>query len=235
MILIKKSHIRFLFVISLFTTIILSLAFYLIINNVDFRNIINIKYYSEILIFMMITALLLYLLLFFTIYYKSLRVYSELDKIIENSRGQSIADNSRSFKKLDKLGAQIEALFFNLNGLSERRKLKITSFKKLCDFLIAGFHAPVIVADPVGEIMGYSDILSNKFKINPQTNHMKNITEIINVDLSSLYAKMLEEKKEITLEKVNFTDHSSKTNKIKIFPIFNSEGGIGFFIFEFNQ
>jgi PAS domain-containing protein len=92
------------------------------------------------------------ILLFMRVLLRSRNVGRELDKLIEITRYRGLP-NARNLKRLGPIGDQISRLFDQLNSLSERKSLKISSLSELSAFLMNNVSVPAIVATVDGKVV----------------------------------------------------------------------------------
>lgn len=103
------------------------------------------------------------LILFIRALVRSRNIERELDKLIEITRFRGLP-NARNLRRLGPIGEQISRLYDQLNSLSERRSLKISSQSELVEFLMNNLSLPAVVATAAGTVVYVSRAYTERLK-----------------------------------------------------------------------
>lgn len=115
--------------------------------------------------FLYISLLLLVVevILFVRVMMRSRNIGRELDKLIEITRYRGLS-KAQSLDRLGPIGRQIALLYDQLNSLSERKTLKISSLSELAEFLMNNLSVPALAATVDGTVVYASRALSERLK-----------------------------------------------------------------------
>jgi hypothetical protein len=113
------------------------------------------KQEAETLLFVGIVACGLVLLIFAAVLLKSLSVSRELDKLISLTRAGSYSFEE-SLRRLGPLGGKIRLLQHQIQELSERRSLRISSLSGILEFLLNNTDLALLVLELTGRVEGAS-------------------------------------------------------------------------------
>lgn len=103
------------------------------------------------------------LILFGRVLARSRNIERELDKLIEITRFRGLP-NARNLRRLGPIGEQISRLYDQINSLSERKSLKISSLSDLVEFLMDNLSLPAVAATVVGTIVYVSRVYTERMK-----------------------------------------------------------------------
>jgi len=101
--------------------------------------------------------------IFVRIFLRSRNIERELDKLIEITRFRGLS-SAHNLTRLGPIGAQISRLYDQLNSLSERKSLKISSLSELAEFLMSNVSVPTVAATVDGTIVYVSRVYTERNK-----------------------------------------------------------------------
>jgi len=236
LVLIKKAFYKFLIVYNVVTVIILGVLFYNIILNKELlSSLFERKYYAEILIFIVILFITVNLIMAFYFYRKSINVLSVLNKTIEFSRQNNFNNNLSGLQKIGEFGDKINKLFQNLNEISNKRKLKISSLYHLLDHIVTLHKEPIIVINTAGEILFVSNKMLEKLNIDKILLQTMYINEVIDINLNKIIMDVNLSKDELKKEDINLVlmTNTKKVQFVLFQPFFNMDNVLSNMILVF--
>lgn len=225
MLIIKKNHFKYVISFHFISIFVISIIYYYTINNVDFSNKLEVKYFSEIVIFAMILCITINILLTWYIFANSVSVFTELDKVIDYSKYHNFTEEHKALKRLGPLGVKIVFLFNNINDMSNKRKIKLSSLYELIEYVSASYQDNIAIINVSGDILFASDKFVNSIKIDKIYLQTININQVIDINLKALLVYLDDARKEIQFNNYKFIhpDINKKLHSITVYPVYNSE------------
>ncbi|HNZ27728.1 MAG TPA: hypothetical protein PLG34_04710 [Spirochaetota bacterium] len=176
MYLIKKRYLNFIFTFFTLILLVIVALFYVILNYVDFNSEIQIKLYSERLVFAGILFAIVISAIYIIAVYKNIKVLKKLDKLIELSKYGNY-EFKKELSKLGALGERIQTLFKQTTFMSEKKSFKISSMANLNNFLFENIDLNLVVCDVEGMIVNCSLSFYKKFKTEASEVLYRNIND----------------------------------------------------------
>ncbi|HOV14497.1 MAG TPA: hypothetical protein PK771_09460 [Spirochaetota bacterium] len=214
MLLVKKNVLHFNFAIFIIFILVLGISSYLVINRVNLSEPLNVKFYSETIIFIMIIFILISLIIYSIIYFKSIKISKELDKIIEITKYGNY-DIEKSLIKLSELGAKIKELHHNLSILNEQKSIKISSLSNLLIFFLNNTELNILITDIEGLITNTSASFFKNFDISISEILYNNINVFKAINFLDIVITLDNTREKIIKEKIDI-EINKKEQKINI-------------------
>ncbi len=114
-------------------------------------------------LYVSLLVLVLEAILFVRVMLRSRNIGRELDKLIEITRFRGLS-KAQNLDRLGPIGKQIGLLYEQLNSLSERKTLKISSLSELTEFLMNNISAPALATTVDGTVVYVSRTLTDRLK-----------------------------------------------------------------------
>lgn len=176
MYIIKKRHLNFIFAFFTLILFVVVASFYIILNYVDFNNKLQIKLYSERLVFAGIIFSIIIIAIYIITVYKNTKVLKNLDKLIELSKYGNY-EFKKELSKLGDLGDRIQTLFKQTTFMSEKKSYKISSMANLNNYLLENIGLNLVVCDVEGMIVNCSLSFYKKYKTEASDVLYRNIND----------------------------------------------------------
>lgn len=222
MLLIKRLHIYFIFIISCGLILFLGINGYLTLAGISASDNLSLKYLAENFLFMSFIFIIVLVIFFLFIIFKSRNVIKELDKIIELSQ-QGDYSPSRHLEKLGILGMKISDLNAQISALNDMKSLKISSISNLNDFLLNKIDAKLFITDVSGQVVKVSKSFLDSFNIEKKNIIDKNVGDLVeNLNIHSLGDELRSRKSVLLRGGIRLKNDNFENNKYFIFyPISN--------------
>lgn len=236
MIMIKKNHFKYLVGFHLFSLFCVTLFYYYTLNHIDFTQPLMVKYFSEIAVLIMILSITLTIFYVTYVYYKSVKVYAEMDKLIDYSKYHNFTEEHKALQRLDELGKKIVFLFTNINEISNKRKIKLSALYELIDYVTAAHQEHLIIINVKGDILFVSDRFVNAVHIDKILLQTLNIRDLITINIKTLLVQLDNARKEIKLDEISFIhpDISKKLKSLTAYAVYNTEKQLSNVVINFN-
>ncbi|HPO49139.1 MAG TPA: hypothetical protein PLO89_02345, partial [Spirochaetota bacterium] len=209
MILVKRNMLHFIFAVLILFMIILGASGYILLNKIDYSNKLDVKFYSETIVFMTIFFIFVSAISYVIVHVKNINVLKQLDKIIEITKYGNY-DIEKSLVKLSDLGDKIKDLHYHLNILNRQKALKISSLSNLLNFFLRNTELCILVTDIQGLITNASEAFFEKFNAEPALVLYNNIDFIKEIDFTNLVITIDDSREKMVKEKVEFELNKKK-------------------------
>lgn len=115
------------------------------------------RFFGETLLFVSIVSTLSVSAVFLLVFRRSVRVFRELDKLVELTR-LGHRSPEESLRRMGPLGERLEELYRGVNDLSHRKSIRISSLSGLVKFFLANVRLPVLILDVTGRVTAESRV-----------------------------------------------------------------------------
>ncbi len=221
MYIIKKRYLNFIFAFFLLILFGIVAFSYIILNFVDFNNKLQIKLYSERLIFTGILVAIIIIAIYIIMAYKNIKVLKNLDKLIELSKYGNY-EFKKELSKLGALGERIQTLFKQTTFMSEKKSFKISSMANLNHYLLENIDLNLIVCDVEGTIVNCSLSFYKKFKTEASEVLYRNINDFKILNFKETVFNVDKSKQPIIYKKVTMKlDEAEYKIDVTCAPILN--------------
>ena len=180
MLVIRKKRFIFVFVVFVLLLLFTCICSYYFISNVDSFSIEQRKFVAENMIYIGIIIIIIVAALFGYVYWGSLRVFTELDKLKEAVKHGNY-DRIMFQKRLGQLGLEISDLFVHLNSISGKKTEKISAISCLNTFLLENIRLKMLVIDVQGMILSVSTSFLTEYdfdKSDIKSEYTQNLNEL---------------------------------------------------------
>ena len=224
MILVKKSHLYFTFLLTCALLILIGVADFIPINRSIIPEVMQSKYRAENTFFLSIVAVIVVAVLYFILSRKSLQVFRELDKASQLSR-QGRYYSEDYMHRLGGLGERIDNLFFQINQMNEAKSLKISALSGVNRFLLEHCELRLCVTDIQGTIQHCSNKFAKSLKLGMNDFPGKNIIDIVSdITFEELMLEIERKREGVRAGKRRFQLGDAYFDGVlEIFPVINTK------------
>jgi PAS domain-containing protein len=224
--LIKRGVALFFFLLFTLAILAVGLYAYLALDGVDPAQSPRLKTTAESILFVSITGAAGIVIAFFSVVWRTVSLYRELDKIIElNKQGEFSPE--LSMKKLGGIGERITLLYFTLNSLNERKTLKISALSGLAEYFADRVDVSLFVTD----VQGYVRYVSASFLERAG----KQKSDFINVSVEQLFPDVLFQDAVVELDRSNSTvELTEAKDPITLVGVRNRRNELDYVVWHFD-
>ncbi len=224
MLVIRKKRFIFVFIMFVLLLLFTCICSYYFISNVDSFSIEQRKFVAENMIYVGIIIILIAAALFGYVYWGSLRVFSELDKLKEAVKHGNY-DRIMFQKRLGQLGLEINDLFVHLNSISGKKTEKISAISCLNTFLLENIRLKMLVIDVQGMILSVSTAFLTEYDFDKSDILYHDIDEFVPIESKTMIVRMSQEHNVVSYHEQTVTVGDKTIHSdISFYPILNAKG-----------
>ena len=227
MYLVKKKYLYMLTLLVIILLIFGEIRFFHVINSLDLKADLKVKYEVENFIFAAILLVIAVGLFLVNMIRSSLNILKRLDKMIEVSEYGKL-DVSSHLKPMGRLGIKVKYLLYYLDKLNEMRALKISSLSGINDYLLKNTGESIIIFDALGKVVNCSLRLLETLKVSKKDLMGVEVGEVLKGESAERFLPELKaQRKPVTRDKVVVAPGRTRIEKsVTYTPVFNSENEI---------
>lgn len=217
----KKAH-AILFFFSVVFVLGLGIVGFVILRDRSIVSAEEGRYYGEILLYLSLLFSIIIAVMYSFIFFRNKNILKELDKIIEMSLYSNFSPE-QSLKRLSTIGEKIGQLYKNVNAVSEKRALKISSLHGLNTFLLDNVSLPLVITDVRGVVTAASKDFRDRYPKQAELASGSIITFLPDLKMQNVLDEFDE----------NYTSVQFKQGRmdITIYPIRNYEYEVAYLVF----